>query len=397
MEWLKGIVTSTPFAAGSPTLDDAVIEKHSVQYLSLIAQKLRKTLATATPANSGTNLLTPANAVGGAAAGTSTNLDAVGSGVGTLTVEQTRQRKERRDTIVRCLRELVEILIWADNNDSSDCFDFFLEQKLHLLLLKILHVSVEDDIVLELLRFYNVFFESVQAGSILYFFLSNNHINDVIAFKYNTKNDEILSYYMTLLKNLSLKMNAKTANLFYNERADSSESLSEAWHHVDEAVDQLLYFQDLFALEVGDVAPALMDSLMEIVVTPLFLEGLLEGGASVQDTALFMLTHILTSITYIPILDLPPNPTFRLLDALQAPVQHVATACRPDWGDGVAGKKSTTPVRRKQLALSLIFATIRSPVSADLLREVDMCPASVFKAERLLVSSVLTSPLKTSL
>ena len=103
----------------------------------------------------------------------------------------------------------------------------------------------------------------------------------------------------------------------------SSESLSEAWHHVDEAVDQLLYFQDLFALEVSDVAEPLMDSLMEVVIFPLFLEGLLEGSASVQvcacqpqlvrvrlpdfreqDTALFMLTHILASVTYIPILEL---------------------------------------------------------------------------------------------
>ncbi|KAJ3040809.1 Protein CL16A [Rhizophlyctis rosea] len=209
MDWFKGLVNSGSFTTPGPSIDSPDIDKRSVQYLSAIAQKLRKTLSGHTPSSSGSSLLSPLSS--GAGTSGPTNLGTSPLVGNTTTGDQTRQKREKKETMVKCLRELVEILIWADNNNDSDVFE------LHLLLLKILNVAAEDDIVLELLRFYNVFFESVQAGSILYFFLSNNHINDVIGFKYNTKNEEILSYYMTLLKNLSLKMNPKTANLFYNE------------------------------------------------------------------------------------------------------------------------------------------------------------------------------------
>ncbi len=52
---------------------------------------------------------------------------------------------------------------------------------------------------------------------ILDFLLSNNHINNIIVHKFDFNDEEIMAYYISFLKTLSLKLNGQTIHFFFNE------------------------------------------------------------------------------------------------------------------------------------------------------------------------------------
>ena len=49
------------------------------------------------------------------------------------------------------------------------------------------------------------------------YLLSNNHVNSIIVHKFDFSDEEVMAYYISFLKTLSLKLNAHTVHFFYNE------------------------------------------------------------------------------------------------------------------------------------------------------------------------------------
>ena len=49
------------------------------------------------------------------------------------------------------------------------------------------------------------------------YLLSNNHVNDVICHKFDFSDEEVMAYYISFLKTLSLRLNEHTIHFFYNE------------------------------------------------------------------------------------------------------------------------------------------------------------------------------------
>ena len=48
--------------------------------------------------------------------------------------------------------------------------------------------------------------------------MSNNHINNIIVHKFDFVDEEVMAYYISFLKTLSLKLNMHSIHFFYNER-----------------------------------------------------------------------------------------------------------------------------------------------------------------------------------
>ncbi|GJJ69404.1 protein CLEC16A [Entomortierella parvispora] len=71
-------------------------------------------------------------------------------------------------------------------------------------------------------------FENVRSQESLYFLLSNNYVNQVIGVRYDFSNDEILAYYIYLLRTLSFKLSKDTIYFFFNEHLDDFPLYSEA-------------------------------------------------------------------------------------------------------------------------------------------------------------------------
>uniref|UniRef100_A0A672RYG9 C-type lectin domain containing 16A n=1 Tax=Sinocyclocheilus grahami TaxID=75366 RepID=A0A672RYG9_SINGR len=60
------------------------------------------------------------------------------------------------------------------------------------------------------------------------YLLSNNHVNSIIVHKFDFSDEEIMAYYISFLKTLSLKLNDHTVHFFYNEHTNDFALYTEA-------------------------------------------------------------------------------------------------------------------------------------------------------------------------
>ncbi|XP_078034278.1 C-type lectin domain containing ema isoform X5 [Augochlora pura] len=135
--------------------------------------------------------------------------------------------KNNRGLLVEILRSIAEILIWGDQNDSS-VFDFFLEKNMLSFFLRIMKQKCGSYVCVQLLQTLNILFENIRNETSLYYLLSNNHVNSIIVHKFDFSDEEVMAYYISFLKTLSLKLNAHTIHFFYNEHTNDFPLYTEA-------------------------------------------------------------------------------------------------------------------------------------------------------------------------
>ena len=49
------------------------------------------------------------------------------------------------------------------------------------------------------------------------FLLSNNYINELITYEWDFRNEDVMANYVSFLKTISLKLNSRTIQFFFNE------------------------------------------------------------------------------------------------------------------------------------------------------------------------------------
>ncbi|XP_013169463.1 PREDICTED: protein CLEC16A isoform X2 [Papilio xuthus] len=143
--------------------------------------------------------------------------------------KNTTVSESNRGTLVESLRCIAEILIWGDQNDSS-VFDFFLEKNMLSYFLKIMRQKCGGSsyVCVQLLQTLNILFENIRNETSLYYLLSNNHVNSIIVHKFDISDEEVMAYYISFLKTLSLKLNNHTIHFFYNEHTKDFPLYTEA-------------------------------------------------------------------------------------------------------------------------------------------------------------------------
>lgn len=60
------------------------------------------------------------------------------------------------------------------------------------------------------------------------YLLSNNHVNSIIEHKFDFSDEEVMAYYISFLKTLSLKLNSHTIHFFFNEHTNDFPLYTEA-------------------------------------------------------------------------------------------------------------------------------------------------------------------------
>nr|XP_045616775.1 protein CLEC16A homolog [Procambarus clarkii] len=136
-------------------------------------------------------------------------------------------QESNRGLLVENLRSIAEILIWGDQNDSS-VFDFFLEKNMLSFFLRIMKQKCGSYVCVQLLQTLNILFENIRNETSLYYLLSNNHVNSIIVHKFDFSDEEVMAYYISFLKTLSLKLNVHTIHFFYNEHTNDFPLYTEA-------------------------------------------------------------------------------------------------------------------------------------------------------------------------
>nr|CAD7198518.1 unnamed protein product [Timema douglasi] len=94
--------------------------------------------------------------------------------------------------------------------------------------LKIMKQKCGSYVCVQLLQTLNILFENIRNETSLYYLLSNNHVNSIIVHKFDFSDEEVMAYYISFLKTLSLKLNAHTIHFFYNEHTNDFPLYTEA-------------------------------------------------------------------------------------------------------------------------------------------------------------------------
>jgi len=164
--------------------------------------------------------------------------------------------ENNKSIIVEAFRSMSEILIWGDQNDSS-VFEFFLEKNMFTFFLNILQQNAGNYVCVQLLQTINIVFENLHNETSLYYMLSNNHVNEVICHKFDFSDEEVMAYYISFLKTLSLRLNKHTINFFYNEHTDDFALYTEAikfFNHSESMVRIAVRTLTLNVYKVNDAA-----------------------------------------------------------------------------------------------------------------------------------------------
>lgn len=157
-----------------------------------------------------------------------------------ILAKNTTVSESNRGTLVESLRCIAEILIWGDQNDGT-VFDFFLEKNMLSYFLRIMRQKCGGSsyVCIQLLQTLNILFENIRNETSLYYLLSNNHVNSIIVHKFDFSDEEVMAYYISFLKTLSLKLNNNTIHFFYNEHTKDFPLYTEAikfFHHSESMV-----------------------------------------------------------------------------------------------------------------------------------------------------------------
>lgn len=128
-----------------------------------------------------------------------------------------------RALVVETIRSIAEFMIWGDQNEPR-IFDYFLEINVMHYLQRILlqPANRTGDVAKQVLQTLSIIIQNIRSETGTYFLFSNNHINNIVEIRFDFEDEEVLGYYISFLKTISLKLNARTVQFFIDRREGSS-------------------------------------------------------------------------------------------------------------------------------------------------------------------------------
>ncbi|GAB4821885.1 hypothetical protein N2152v2_008931 [Parachlorella kessleri] len=123
-----------------------------------------------------------------------------------------------RDTVVEALRCIAELVIWGDQHDPS-VVEYFLTENLLAYFNQILQQrsNRRGNVATQVLQTLSILIQNVRNQQTVYYLFSNNHINEIVTMRFDFEDDEVLGYYVNLLKTISLKLNEVTVQFFFQQ------------------------------------------------------------------------------------------------------------------------------------------------------------------------------------
>ena len=76
--------------------------------------------------------------------------------------------------------------------------------------------SSSPRLVLQVLQTLYILIQNLRSKTALYYICSNNHVNDLVTLSFDFEDEEVLGYYINLLKSISLQLTTKTAQFFFH-------------------------------------------------------------------------------------------------------------------------------------------------------------------------------------
>ncbi|XP_038699375.1 protein TRANSPARENT TESTA 9 isoform X2 [Tripterygium wilfordii] len=117
-----------------------------------------------------------------------------------------------KDFVVEALRSIAELITYGDQHDAN-FFEFFMEKQVMGEFVRILKISKTFTTSLQLLQTMSIMIQNLKSEHAIYYMFSNEHINFLITYAFDFRNEELLSYYISFLRAISGKLNKNTISL----------------------------------------------------------------------------------------------------------------------------------------------------------------------------------------
>jgi hypothetical protein len=117
--------------------------------------------------------------------------------------------------VVETIRTVAEFMIWGDQNEPR-IFDYLLENNIMTYLHRILlqPSNRAGDVAKQVLQTLSIIIQNVRSETAVFFLFSNNHVNNIVDLDFDFSDEEVLGFYVSFLKTISLKLNPTTVNFF---------------------------------------------------------------------------------------------------------------------------------------------------------------------------------------
>ena len=121
--------------------------------------------------------------------------------------------------VVETFREIAELMIYGDQHDPS-FFDAFIEQRVMAHFTKFISPPgggrPDRDIALQLLQTLAIVVQNIREETSLFFLFSEGHVpKRLVEANLDFDDEEVLGRYVSLLKTTSMRLNARTVQMFF--------------------------------------------------------------------------------------------------------------------------------------------------------------------------------------
>ncbi|XP_047322573.1 protein TRANSPARENT TESTA 9-like isoform X2 [Impatiens glandulifera] len=117
-----------------------------------------------------------------------------------------------KDFVIEALRSTAELITYGDQHNLA-FFEYFMEKQVMGEFVRILKISKTITISLQLLQTISIMIQNLKNEEAIYYMFSNEHINYLITYSFDFRNEELLSYYISFLRAISGKLNKNTISL----------------------------------------------------------------------------------------------------------------------------------------------------------------------------------------
>lgn len=104
-----------------------------------------------------------------------------------------------KDFVIEALRSIAELITYGDQHDNA-YFEFFMEKQVMGEFVRILKTSRTLIISLQLLQTMSIMIQNLKNEHSIYYMFSNEHVNYLITYSFDFRNEELLSYYISFLR-----------------------------------------------------------------------------------------------------------------------------------------------------------------------------------------------------
>mmetsp|Transcript_19432 Transcript_19432/g.45231 ORF Transcript_19432/g.45231 Transcript_19432/m.45231 type:complete len:755 (-) Transcript_19432:59-2323(-) len=119
------------------------------------------------------------------------------------------------EALIETVREITEALVWGEQHDHS-LFDYFCEKSILAHFIRVLGMKgVPRDVIVQLLQTLSMLMQNLRRTTSVYYMLSNNRVNNLITTPLDLSDEEVLAYYVTLLKSLAVRLDSETIKFYF--------------------------------------------------------------------------------------------------------------------------------------------------------------------------------------